>query len=144
MASYMTERDGTFESPWKPPSGVEDLVADTEAAITGLGYVHSITVAGRKWRYRMAPATELLAFTASQSKHNPNADLRRRQLAGFVHRNLHPDDAARLMLAMVDPDSGVGIEELAELMHAIGKAGTARPFPLPRNWRRRRRQAGGF
>lgn len=143
MASHM-ERDGTFESPWKPPSGVEDLVADTERVTTALGWANSAEIGGRRWRYRMAPASELLAFTASQSKHNPNSQIRTRQLVGFVHRNLHPDDAVELMMRLVNPDYPFGMEELETLLREIGKAGTARPFGPPRNWRRRLRQTGAF
>lgn len=127
-----TGQEPVFESPFKPPPGVEDLIADMEQ---GTEFRFSTEVGGLTFRYRVPQPRALLAFVAAQREHNHNDDIRAQQMAMFVHANIHPDDAAELMMHLIDDDD-FGVDELWSLVRRIGRAGTARPTGRLSHWQR--------
>ncbi len=139
MASRIgTGQEPVFESPFKPPPGVEDLIADMEQ---DTGFPYRTTVGGIEFRYRVPGSRTLLAFVAAQSEHNHNKDIRVQQMALFVHGNIHPEDAAELMYRLIDDDD-FGETELKTLLRRIGTAGTARPTGPLSHWQRQRLRIG--
>lgn len=135
MASYGTGQPPAFESPYKPPSGLSDLMADMEQ---GSAYPYQCEVSGSTFRHHAVNPNGMVALVTAQSEYNPNKKMRLQQTIRFVHQYIHPDDAAELMIRLTDPDDPFGVDELYVLMREIGKAGTARPIPPSCRWRPRR------
>lgn len=126
-----------FESPYKPPPGFPDLIADAD---TETGYKYSAVVGGQVFRIRRADPKAIATFVSAQSQFNSNKEQRLKQLLLFVHRHTHPDDVARAMIRMVE--GTFCIIELDELTTEIAKAGTARPTKPLSPWQRRRPHIG--
>lgn len=137
MASHPAiGRESEFESPYKPPPGFADLIADTESVP---GYPYSDIVAGQLFRFHRAHPKALATFVSSQSEFNSNDEVRVRQLVRFIQHHTHPDDMAKMLLRLID-DDGFKLPQLDQLVEAIVKAGTARPIkPSSRSQRRRQR-----
>jgi hypothetical protein len=139
MASHLgSGREPDFESPYKPPAGIEDLIADMES---GTDYPYQTLVGGMTFRHKRAQPRGLLAFVASQSEFNPNDDIRIQQMVRFIHQHTHPDDAVELMIRLID-DQEFGLDQLSELTRAIARGGTARPTKPSSHWPRRRPRIG--
>jgi len=127
-----------FESPFKPPPGFDDLIADTEQDST---YQYSETVGNQLFRFRRAVPRALATFVAAQSQYNANKEQRMKQLVRFAQHHLHPADMEALMIRLIDDDE-FGIGQLDDLVWAIAKAGTARPTRPSSPWQRRRPRIG--
>jgi len=127
-----------FESPFKPPPGFDDLIADSEPDSP---FPYSETVGNQLFRFRRAQPRSLATFIAAQSEFNSNKEQRLKQLIRFVHHHLHPGDMEKLMVRLIDDDK-FGIAELDELTRVITKAGTARPTRPSSPWQRRRLRIG--
>lgn len=135
MASYGSRTEPAFESPYKPPSGLEDLIADMDR---DKDYPYTAMVGGLTFRHRAPSPKGLLTFVTSQKEYNPNAQMRLQQRVRFINQHIHPEDATELMVRIIDADDPFGGEELKQLVREIGKAGTARPTQPSCRWRQRR------
>lgn len=138
MASLANRPEPEFESPFKPPPGFDDLIADIEQ---DPDYPYSATVGNQLFRFHRAQPKGLAALVSAQSQYNTNDQVRLRQLIMFIHRHTHPDDVAKMMIRLIDDDT-FGIPQLDDLMRAIVKAGTARPTRPSSPWQRRRPRIG--
>lgn len=139
MASHPAiGREPEFESPYKPPPGFADLIADMDPVSE---YPYSEVVAGQLFRFHRAHPKALATFVSAQSEFNSNDSVRVRQLVRFIHHHTHPDDLATMLLRLIEDDT-FGMAELDELVEAIAKAGTARPTKPSSPWQRRRPHIG--
>jgi hypothetical protein len=130
--------DGTFESPFKPPAGLPDFLADAERHDGAAPFPYATVLAGIKVRYRTPPPGAMAMFVTALSQFNTNADIRAQQRMRFIAANVHPADLTVLVRELVDPDQPLGDTELEKLMETLAKAGTARPIGPSSRWRRRR------
>jgi hypothetical protein len=135
----MTSRTGTgqepvFESPYKPPPGLEDFLADLDQAKP---YPYTTEVGGITFHYRAPQPQGLVAFVTAQSEYNSNRSLATQQMVRFINGNIRPDDAAMLMVRLIEDDA-FGIEQLGQLTRTIARGGTARPTRPLSHWPRQR------
>ena len=76
-------------------------------------------------RFRTPDPKAVPTLVTALSQYNTNRQLAGQITVRFVIQHVHPDDQPQLIARLVDPDSGVDVDEL---LKQIARAGTSRPF----------------
>lgn len=113
----------TFQSPYQPPPGSADLAADTLSVTTDDWQV--VHVCGEFWRVK-TPSSSSLGLLAeivdSKGAHQVKT------VNMFLAAHMHPEDMARMLERMIDPEDVFGPTDYTELYRSAVTVGTARPF----------------